>query len=54
MAKQVTAFDLAALAVDPTEATSRYTQIYRFLLPGYLPRISTSTSITDNITDQQG
>ena len=36
MAKQVTAFDLAALAVDPSEATSRYTQIYSALRDGIL------------------
>lgn len=31
LAKQVTAFDLAALAIDPTTATSRYTQLYTAL-----------------------
>lgn len=36
MAKQVTAFDLAALAIDPSETTSRYTQIYRALRDGIL------------------
>ncbi len=31
MAKQVTAFDLAALTIDPSQATSRYAQLYSAL-----------------------